>query len=195
VSRDALRNIGSGEKVVPSIYPAADVLGGPVTTKANRKAYRAKAKALFARLSVGSNPIEVLIDRTRLDDRRVGEKLVAALLKAGLKAKLSELGAAEFSRKTREGSCDLYIGQLSPVAADPLLQFASAFAIARDSWAKKKLRIAPLDKSSIVKAFKARLPIVPLFHRAVRVHHRSNVRGAELDVLSRLSYADLRWKR
>lgn len=192
VSRDALRNVGSGEKVVPTIYPAAVVLGGPATSNSRRKADRVEAKRKLAGLTVGSTPLEVLVDRTRLDDAHVGEKLVASLIRVGVDAKLAEVSAATFAKRVASGKCDLYIGQMAPVAADSSLQFVAAFEAGGDSWARKKLRRAALNPISIVGQFETRLPIVPLFHRAVRVHHRANVRGAELDVLSRLSYADLR---
>ncbi len=39
--------------------------------------------------------------------------------------------------------------------------------------------------------FLDRLPIIPLFHRAVRVHHRSDLRRALFDPIGRLGQADL----
>ena len=39
--------------------------------------------------------------------------------------------------------------------------------------------------------FQKRLPVVPLFHRALRIHHRRNLRGLAFDPIARPSFADI----
>ena len=50
---------------------------------------------------------------------------------------------------------------------------------------------ARLDSAAAQAVFADRLPIVPLFHRAVRVHHRVDVRRLRFDAIGRLRYADM----
>ncbi len=47
-----------------------------------------------------------------------------------------------------------------------------------------------MPAEQLATAFAARLPIVPLYHRAVRVHHKRSLRGLAGDPLGRLDFAD-----
>jgi hypothetical protein len=89
------------------------------------------------------------------------------------------------------GDCDLYIDQLPAAPATPAQLLAAAFVAGHDPWAERALARAPLDLDAAGRMFRQRLPLVPLFHRAVRVHHRSTLRGVRLDAGSRLPMADL----
>jgi MarR-like DNA-binding transcriptional regulator SgrR of sgrS sRNA len=194
VNRDGLKNIGSGERVVLATSAAARALGGPAAIDTDTAARREQAKQALAGLAASpGKAIEVLVDRSRPDDRAVGEKVVSALLRIGVSAQVAETDARSFARRVAAGECDVYVGQLAPPAADPVLQLAGAFAVGRDDWARGELEQGTLNLLSAVGSFESRLPIVPLFHRAIRVHHLDNVYvdGTAFDAMSRLAYANL----
>ena len=139
----------------------------------------------------GDLTLEVLVDRTRLDDREVAERVVRALDKLGLAATIAELGADELAARVSRGEADLWIGQLAATGASPAILWTAAFAAGGDDWAARKLAAGALDAGKARVEFAARLPILPLLHRAVRVHHRSDVRGVALDASARIGLADL----
>jgi len=71
------------------------------------------------------------------------------------------------------------------------LATAAAFAAGRDPWANRAMSHAKLVAATARSEFQRRLPIVPLFHRALRIHHRRNLRGLAFDPTARASFADL----
>jgi hypothetical protein len=125
----------------------------------------------------------------------VAGKVVAALFQLGMKARIAELPADEFAERVRRGACDLYIGQLAVPVPRAELALVAALSAGGDPGGARALRDTPLaDKrlgATLSKRFAARLPIVPLYHRAVRVHHRSDLRGIRFDLASRLHHAEL----
>jgi len=201
VGRSGFRNVGSGERVVPAIQPAAVDIGGPATSQGDRapRLTEAKSALAIAARSIAALEdrnritLEVLIDETRPDDREIAEKVVSALFKLGLAAKIKELPAEKFTKRVAKGDCDLFVGQLVSPVASPAAQIFAAFAAGGDTWARLELKKRPVSAARAIEAFHERLPVIPLFHRAVRVHHRINVRWrtAVFDSTSRLTYADL----
>jgi ABC-type transport system substrate-binding protein len=199
IGREGLRHIGTGERVVPSLSPVAVDLGGAEPAPETLEAQDAAAAAALARaartvkaLAAKPKPTwDLLVDRTRPDDREIGEKVVAALFRIGQGARIVELEPDAFAARLERGDFDLYIGQLAPPAVSPALQLAAAFAAGGDGWAAGELARAPLDVAAALAAFADRLPIVPLFHRAVRVHHRVDVRRIGVGATGRLEYADM----
>ncbi|MCA9678335.1 MAG: hypothetical protein KC464_25130, partial [Myxococcales bacterium] len=119
------------------------------------------------------------------------DKLVVALDKLGLGAEITELPAGEFATRVARGECDLYVGQLPALGADPALLWAAAFAAGGDAWARGQLAGGAVDVGAARREFADRLPVLPLFHRALRVHHRTDVRGLVLDASARIGFADL----
>src|SRR5262249_41095263 len=69
-------------------------------------------------------------------------------------------------------------------------EVAAGFAAAADRFATVQMAVGPLAGASLALAFDARLPVVPLYHRSVRVHYRKIVYGLGFDGLGRLSLAD-----
>jgi hypothetical protein len=47
-----------------------------------------------------------------------------------------------------------------------------------------------LTRDGAAAQFAAKLPVVPLYHRAVRAHHRKTVVGLAFDAIGRLGWAD-----
>ena len=203
IGRNGFGGIGSGERVVATLHPAALDSGGAATSreqrqvqvKAARAALRRAGREVTALAAVIARTdqlrLEIIIDSSRPDDREIAEKVVAALYRLGLAAKITALSATEFVARVGSGKCDLYVGQLAAPAPTAELATAAAFAIGGDRWAERALTRAPLDGAAAAREFAKRLPIVPLFHRALRVHHRSDVRGVAFDSISRLAFADV----
>lgn len=204
LDRNGFRAVGTGERVVPTIHPVAVAMDGPVTREAERRARMRQARAALARagrdvarlqpVQAGRRAafeLELIIDSTRPDDREIAEKVVAALFRLGIAARITALPARDFDTRVRRRACDLYIGQLAVPVATPAHAMAAAFAAGRDAYAERALATSALDIDRAARAFDQRLPIVPLFHRALRVHHRSNLRGLRFDDTLQLGFADL----
>jgi len=199
LGRDGLRFIGTGEQVQPTLSPVAVDLGGREPAREDLTARIDAAGAAVARaarsvrvLAGRSRPtFDLLVDRSRPDDREVGERVVGALYQLGLSARIVELDPAVMAARIGRGECDLYIGQLVAPGPWPAVQIAAAFAAGGDSWAGAQLAAAQLEVDPALAAFGQRLPIVPLFHRAIRVHHRADVRRIGFDASGLLRYGSM----
>lgn len=192
LSRRAFQYAGKRERVAPCVYPVARDGGGPALSGAQISANLSRARAELARgPSVAGTTLELIVDRSRLDDKRIAEKVVFALLRLGVTAQISELSATQFASRVKRGQTDLYIGQLAAPAASPLLAAATAFAAGNDPWMTSRWAKVRLTSKQTLQAFAKRLPIVSLFHRAVRMHHRTNIRGVGFDALTMPSFADM----
>jgi MarR-like DNA-binding transcriptional regulator SgrR of sgrS sRNA len=133
--------------------------------------------------------LEVLVDRSRLDDRKAAEKVVRALHKLDLKATITEVDANDLDGKI--AGADLWIGQLAVPGVAPQLLWGAAFEAGGDRWARARLEAGELDAAKARKRFEKQLPIVPLYHRALQVHHRTDVRGLVFDKSGRICWAEL----
>ncbi|HLU66821.1 MAG TPA: ABC transporter substrate-binding protein [Kofleriaceae bacterium] len=199
IGRDSMRNIGTGERVMPTPWPVAIELGGRQPERAELDArsgpaltaLRAAERRVRALRARPRPTWELLVDRTRPDDREIGERVVAALYRLGLTGRIVELDPDQLARRVARGDFALYIGQLVSPGPSASLQIAAAFAAGGDSWAAQRLAAAPLDTEAALAAFEDRLPVLPLLHRSIRVHHRIDVRRITFDATGRLQYADL----
>jgi MarR-like DNA-binding transcriptional regulator SgrR of sgrS sRNA len=189
LARNGFRGLGTGERVVPTVHPDAVDIGGEATDRASRDEQTAEARAAMARaartvpeLRATTTPtLEVIIDATRPDDREVAEKVVAALYRLGLNARITALPALTFATRVARGACDLYVDQLASPLSDPTLAIAAAFAAGGDDWTERMLAKTRLLREGTRVWFTQRLPVLPLFHRAVRAHFRRNLRGLGFD--------------
>jgi peptide/nickel transport system substrate-binding protein len=197
IGRESLKSVGTGERVEPTPYPIAQDLAGPEPSAAELQVRLAQARAALARATpkvkalAAKTTWELLVDRSRPDDRAIGEKVVAALFRLGLSCKITELDAPALEARILRGDFDLTIGQLAPAGPSPALQIAGAFAAGGDGWAAAQMTTAPLAIDAALAAFAERLPVLPLFHRSIRVHHRRDVRRVAFDATGRLLYPDM----
>lgn len=204
LERDGFRSVSTGERITPTVNPVASPVGGPVIKSIESRARIDQARAVLARASENVNSLrtrtdrgqttfvlELIYDRTRPDDRAIAEKVIAALFRLGVKARIVGLDATAFNKRVLDGACDLYIGQLPMPVTLPSMTMAAAFARGGDRWSRTRLSSAQLDVAHASQTFARRLPIIPLFHRALRVHHRHNVRGIQFDDTSRLLFSNL----
>ena len=202
IARGGLAASGRGERVTPTADPVPLDLGGPeldddarggdadaALRALDRAAERVPALATRKRKDLS---LEILVDRSRLDDHDVAARVVRALDRLGVAATITDLDADDFAARVAKRDADLWIGQCVAPGTAPALLWGAAFAAGGDPWAARQLGAAgTLDEREARTEFKARLPIVPLLHRAVRIHHRSDVRGVGFDASSRVTFADL----
>lgn len=200
LSRAGFATIGAGERVTLAGGPLPVDFGGTAPTAADRagdlaaaqtalRAAAAKVDAL-APAKLAALSLEVLVDASQPDGREVAERVVRALDKLGIAAAITELGATQLAERVGAGRCDLWIGQLPAGAAEPSLLWAAAFAAGGDAWARAQLAKGALDPKAAATEFAARLPIVPLYHRSVRVTHRTDLRDVGVDASGRIGFAD-----
>lgn len=198
LSRSALRHLGGGERVVPAISAESPDLGGAIPSAAATAARLDEARAALAdatrrqaELAGTGLVLQVIVDRTRLDDAELAGRVVAALDAVGLRSRYDALAPADFARRVDAGQCDVWIGQLVAPSPEPAHELALAFAVGGDPWAAQRLATAPLDAATARAELAKRWPIVPLYHRAVRAHHRTSLRGLAFDTQSRVGWPDM----
>lgn len=195
VNRGGLKLVGSGERVVPATLPEAPDLGGATPSSSEQSARVDAAavaldKARRRHATLDKAKLTLIVDETRPDDVEVATRIVGALDRIGLEAHYERLAPREHARRVAAGQCDLYIGQLVAPTADPVHEYAAAFAAGGDRWPVTELQAGELVLSEAQTVFAERLPVVPLYHRAVRAHHKKTLRGLAFDFLGRLGYAD-----
>ncbi len=201
LARGALASVGSGERVSPSRLPVPVEAGAAVLDPAGRADDLPRAKAALALAAkavkaldpsrLAALKLEILVEDTRPDDREVAERVAYALNKLGIASMITAVPATTLRDRVKRGDCDLWIGQLVAPVSAATAWWGGAFAIAGDPWAEQQMSTGNLDRSAAAKAFGERLPILPLAFRAVRIWHRTDVRGLGFDASGRPSYADL----
>ncbi len=201
LARGGLATVGTGERAVPAADPVPVDLGGPALSAAAADPRLAEAETALARAAgrvrslkkdrIGALVLEILVADSRPDDREVASRVVRALDKLGARATITAVSAGDLARRVSSGACDLYIGQASAELATPAMIYAQAFAFAGDRASADKLAGGAITGVHMRETFAARLPIIPLYHRAVRLHHRADLRGAWFDGSARLGVAEL----
>lgn len=188
LARGALTTIGAGERIVPTRLPWPVEAGAPVLDAAGKAGDVEAAKKLLGAQSV---KLEILVESTRPDDREIAERVARALDNLGIGATITALPAETMRARVDKGQCDLFIGQLAEPVTDVVAWFGGAFAAGGDDYVAQKLAAGPLDLASAGAAFASRLPILPLMFRAVRIWHRTDVRGLGFDAIGRPDLASL----
>ncbi len=201
LGRSGFTTVGTGERVELAIDPVPVALGGVAPSGGALTGDLDQAKAALARAAravpalaptaLGSLSLEIVVDASRPDDREDAERVVRALDKLGIaSAVIAEPGQAHRERIVK-GTADLYIGQLAAPVTTAWLWWASAFAAGADNWAMQQLATGSLDPALAQKQFAAHLPIIPLMFRAVKLWHRTDVRGLVFDASGRPCFADV----
>jgi len=200
LARTQLTSVTSGERVSPTRLPVP-IEAGASTLGAGAGADLASAKAALddaakrvkslAPSQIGKLTLEVLHEDTRPDDREVAERVAYALTKLGIKSVITAVPATVLRDRVKRGDCDLWIGQLAAPVISATAWWGSAFAAGGDLWAEQRLANGAIDAAEAAKAFGERMPILPLVFRAVRMWHRTDVRGLGFDATGRPDLADL----
>jgi peptide/nickel transport system substrate-binding protein len=201
LSRGGLTTISSGERVVPTRSPVPVEAGGSPLDGAGKAGDMVKARAQLADAAkrvpalaadkLAKLRLEILVEDTRPDDRQIGERVALALDKLGIQTAITPLSAPALRERVAKGQADLWIGQHAAPVAAQLVWWTAAFAAAGDDWSATALAAGAIDPAAAHKEFAARLPIVPLMFRSVRMWHPTNLRGIAFDSMGRPCYADL----
>jgi MarR-like DNA-binding transcriptional regulator SgrR of sgrS sRNA len=199
--RAGLATLGAGERVEAARLPvplaaggaqlANPALVGDLDAARAQLADAARRAPELAPDRIAQLHLEVLVDDTRPDDRELAARVVRALDKLGIGAAITAVSATTLRERAAQGQCDLWIGQLAVPVAFASAWWGEAFAAGHDDWPITPLATGTLDRAAAAAAFTERQPIVPLMFRAVRLWHRSDVRGLTFDTSGRPSYADL----
>jgi MarR-like DNA-binding transcriptional regulator SgrR of sgrS sRNA len=194
IGRAGMKQIGSGEKIVPTVSPLPRSARGTVISSAGLTANSLRARQLLKELGkkhsgLSSLSLEIIVNKSRPDDSVIAGRVAAALFAIGIKTRLVSLHANAFARRVKTGQCDLYIGQLatrSDFAADTL---RTAFVVG--GFEKLLGKFGKESRGGMERQFNEHLPLIPLFHRGLRVHHRSDLQEVAFDDNSRLLFEDL----
>ena len=153
LDRNSFRGVGTGEQVTPAVHPIPVALGGrPASATARRANIRAaRATLASAARSVPALErsgdqrveLELLIDRTRPDDREIAEKVVAALFRLGVGARITAVSAADLRNRSQSGDCDLYIDRIVTPVPTSAAAIAAAFAAGDDDWPPIRWPLGP----------------------------------------------------
>lgn len=197
IAREALKTVTSGERVVPTREPVPVEAGGTPATRngdlAAAQAALAEAGRRVRALAADRLPqlqLDIHVEDTRPDDREIAERVVRALDKLGIRSAVIAEPAHVFRERIAKGNADLWIGQLAVPVTSAWLWWGAAFAAGHDPWAMQQLAAGRLDPAAARKRFAAQLPIVPLMFRAVKLWHRTDVRGLVFDASGRPCFAD-----
>lgn len=201
LARGGLAAITSGERVIPTKSALPVEVGGLALDAKGRasdidtaRAQLADAQRRIPALAEGKLAalrLEILVDDTRPDDKEIAERVVLALDKLGIGAMITALPATVLRDRISKGTTDLWIGQLAQPLTTPALWWASAFHAGGDDALMPQLAAGTVDMAVAGKEFSARLPILPLMFRSVRLWHLSNLRGVAFDAFGRPSYAEV----
>ena len=196
IARGGFASIGSGERVLPTRTPLPAEAGGlPLDAAGSMgdlgaaKAQLVDATSRAAELRSSSLALEILVEDTRPDDRDIAERVGLALDKLGIAWTITAVNAEVMRARVGRGDCDLWIGQLAEPVASPAIWWAAAFAAGNDDSELIALEQGA-DPSVLATQFADREPIVPLMFRSVRLWHRTDLKGLELDAMGRPCFAD-----
>ena len=201
IARGGLKDIGSGERVVPTRLPIPAQAGGQpldqaallgdATAAAGQLANAATRVPALAPAALPNLQLEILVEDTRPDDHEIGERVAHALDRLGIRSVVTAVPAQTLRDRLQKGQVDLWIGQLAEPVTAPGAWWGAAFAAGDDDWANTALASSAIDPVVAAKVFADRVPIVPLMFRAIRLWHRTDVRGLDFDASGRPCYADL----
>jgi ABC-type transport system substrate-binding protein len=201
LARGGLASITSGERVIPTRVPVPVEAGGAALEARGRASNLDAARTELADAATrvpalradraASLKLEILIEDTRPDDREVAERVALALDKLGIAAVVTAVPGTTLRDRVAKGACDLYIGQLVEPLTSGQLWWGAAFNAGNDDHLLPQLAAGALDTGAAASEFAARLPIVPLMFRSVRIWHPTNLRGVMFDALGLPSYAEL----
>ncbi|MCP4445221.1 MAG: hypothetical protein GY811_07755 [Myxococcales bacterium] len=190
IGRLGMRQIGSGEAVVPTttiLVPRREPRA--FALQANLSVARSLLKSLSARfpqLEAKTLSLQLIVNSTRPDDAIIAARVAAALFQHGITTRIVSLRAGVFASRSRGGECDLFIGQLATSGASPLAQLRKAFVLGKQG--KTARRLAGKSRPTIERQLAMDLPIVPLFRRSLRLHIRTDVHGIALSSGNTVDY-------
>ena len=116
----------------------------------------------------------------------IAARVAAGLYVLGITTRIVSLTADVFARRLKAGDCDLYVGQLAASGSPGLAQLRKAFVVG--GRVKMANKLVGQSRAGMERQFTATVPIVPLFHRSLRLHIRSDVKGVSFSATKTLDY-------
>jgi ABC-type transport system substrate-binding protein len=188
--------LGGDERIDPAVTPVPGDFGGTALAAGQRAGDPAAALAMLAGSAtltpglLGNTTLEVIIERSRPEDREVAVRLLRTLDRLGISGRMVEVAAEEMLERKRRGQGDLFVTQLA-LPANAAMMWMMGFEAGGDLGARAAFASGAAGETTLPALFAARLPIIPLFHRSLRAFHRSDLKGLAFDRGGRLGLADM----
>jgi|GEM_PF-3336906 len=133
--------------------------------------------------------LTILVDRSRVDERAVADRLLYELDRLGMEASIDAADPAMVEARRRRGDFQLLLTTVAPPVPDAGLQELAALAVIDPAAARKTLAraVATVGVSSP--------RLIPLYHRSGRVQISAELRGMVVDATGRALFEDLFWLR
>jgi peptide/nickel transport system substrate-binding protein len=186
IDRERLRNLVR-DTTRPAGSAAPPALGGVE----HRPPYDpTRAKAALAPL--GARPrVTLTVDDLRFDDKPLADRLLAELGRLGIDLVIDAVDPLTYRKRLRTGEFELLLGTSVPPAPSAGLAELALVAVLDPSAARAALARAPAAPGLATPG----PGLVPLYHRATRVHHAAELRGVAVDYAGRIGWPDLAWRR
>ncbi|HZS39081.1 MAG TPA: ABC transporter substrate-binding protein [Polyangia bacterium] len=188
IDRDRLRRLAVRERAVPARSPAPPALGGASGVPVYDPA--AATRAFADKVPAEARKVSLVVDKSRLEDRAVADRILADLARVGIEVAIDLADAASYQQRLQSGRYELLLGASAPPAPDGGLAELALVAVADPAIARAALLRAPAAIGA-----QAAPRVVPLYHRAPRLHHAAELRGLAVDGAGRASWADAHWRR
>jgi len=153
---------------------------------APRGADLAAARAHIERALPGARRLQVIVDRSRFDDKAVAGRLLVELSRLGVELGIEVLDPVDYQQRLAQGRYALALGLSAPPLPGEGFGELAALAVVDPAAARAALAKAP--SAAGVDLTSSRL--LPLYRRAARVVVAPEVRGVQLDAASRPELAD-----
>ena len=189
----------------------APLAHGPVSRRLMRRSSRAVAfdrgaarrmlqraavryPALRGALGGGRLKVSLLVDSSRFGDRILAGQIVADLDRIGITCTIEALPAMDYRSRLASGRFDLVLGHQALQVPLGGVALAGAHALARDPGSARQCMVRGCGARAVAR-FMKRLPLIPLLHATVRVHHNTRLGGVHTDTTGRILYESLYWRR
>jgi peptide/nickel transport system substrate-binding protein len=189
VNRDHLRRLSVRERAEAATSPAPPALGGVRQLPALDPD---RARQMIDGLTPAQRNLSLLVDKSRLEDHAIAERLIADLGNLGVTLKVDKVDAAVYQQRVQAGAYELVLGESLAPAPDGGLAELALLASVDPQAARAQLGRAPAAVGAV--NFST-VRVLPLFHRAARLHRAAELRGLAVDAAGRASWADAHWRR
>ena len=163
---------------------------------ARRLLQRAAARfpALRGALGGGRVKVSLLVDASRFSDRILAGQLVADLDRIGVACTVESLPAVDYRSRLVSGRYDLVLGHQALQVPLGSVALAGVLALAGDPGGARAC-MSGYCGSRAAARFMKRLPLIPLLHATVTVHHNTRLGGVRTGSTGRVLYEGLFWRR
>ena len=164
---------------------------------ARRLLHRAAARypSLRGALASGRVKVSLLVDASRFGDRILAGQIVADLDRVGVACAIEALPAKDYSSRLASGRFDLVLGHQALQVPLASVALAGVLALAGDAAGARACMATRRCGTRSAARFMKRLPLIPLLHATVRVHHNTRLGGVGFDGTGRVLYEGIYLRR